>query len=128
MLVWAMVNDCVDYQQFKTGEREEGSVYAMYSFFRKVAQGVAMSLPLLCMEAVGYNSQAYPIANQAAGVSANMIKVAAGLMLTGAVLMLIAFLLVYNLGRKEVAEISNALGKQEEDIDVASLMNANAED
>ncbi len=128
LLVWAMVNDCVDYQQFKTGEREEGSVYAMYSFFRKVAQGVAMSLPLLCMEAVGYNSQAYPIANQAAGVSANMIKVAAGLMLTGAVLMLIAFLLVYNLGRKEVAEISNALGKQEEDIDVASLMNANAED
>ncbi|MBO5776639.1 MAG: MFS transporter [Clostridia bacterium] len=128
LLVWAMVNDCIDYQQFKTGEREEGSVYAMYSLFRKVAQGVAMSLPLLCMEAVGYNSQANPISAQAPGVSANMIKVSAGLMLTGAVLMLVAFFLVYNLGRKEVAEISNALGKQEEEIDVASLMNANADD
>ena len=124
LLVWAMVNDCIDYQEVKTGAREEGSVYAMYSFFRKVSQGVALSLPLLCMEAVGYNPQANPISTQAPGVSANMVKVAAGLMLAGAVIMLIAFFLVYNLGKKEVAEIASALGKESQEIDTQSIINA----
>ena len=124
LLVWAMVNDCIDYQEVKTGAREEGSVYAMYSFFRKVSQGVALSLPLLCMEAVGYNPQANPISMQAPGVSANMVKVAAGLMLAGAVIMLIAFFLVYNLGKKEVAEIASALGKESQEIDTQSIINA----
>ncbi|MBQ8178051.1 MAG: hypothetical protein IJ033_02545 [Clostridia bacterium] len=52
------------------------------------------------------------------------VLVAAGLMLAGAVIMLIAFLLVYNLGKKEVAEIGVALGKEEQGIDTASLINA----
>ncbi len=124
LLVWAMVNDCIDYQEVKTGSREEGSVYAMYSFFRKVSQGVALSLPLLCMEAVGYDPQANPISAQGVGVSENMVKVAAGLMLVGAVIMLVSFFLVYNLGKKEIAEISNALGKESQQIDTASIINA----
>lgn len=128
LLVWAMVNDCIDYQEVKTGSREEGSVYAMYSLFRKISQGVALSLPLLCMEAVGYNPQANPIANQLPGVSDKMVKVAAGLMLAGAAIMLVAFFLVYNLGKKEVAEIAEALGKKQEDIDTASIISATQQD
>lgn len=124
LLVWAMVNDCIDYQEVKTGVREEGSVYAMYSLFRKISQGVALSLPLLCMEAVGYNPQANPISAQAPGVSASMVKVAAGLMLAGSVLMLIAFFLVYNLGKKEVAEIAEKLGKKVTDIATTDILNA----
>ena len=52
------------------------------------------------------------------------VLVAAGLMLAGAVIMLIAFLLVYNLGKKEIAEIGVALGKEEQGIDTASHINA----
>lgn len=29
--VWAMVGDAIDYQEWETGDRNEGSVYAMYS-------------------------------------------------------------------------------------------------
>ena len=124
LLVWAMVNDCIDYQEVKTGSREEGSVYAMYSLFRKISQGVALSLPLLCMEAVGYNPQANPISAQAPGVSSSMVKVAAGLMLAGAVIMLVSFFLVYNLGKKEIKEIAEMLGKNTEEIDTASIISA----
>ncbi len=124
LLVWAMVNDCIDYQEVKTGSREEGSVYAMYSLFRKISQGVALSLPLLCMEAVGYNPQANPISAQAPGVSSSMVKVAAGLMLAGAVIMLVSFFLVYNLGKKEIKEIAETLGKNTEEIDTASIISA----
>lgn len=128
LLVWAMVNDCIDYQEYKTGSRQEGSVYAMYSLFRKISQGVGLSLPLLCMEAVGYNPQANPIGNQAPGVSDKMVKVAAGLMLTGAVIMLVAFFLVYNLSKKDVEEIATALGKKKEDIGVTDILTAQQED
>ena len=124
LLVWAMVNDCIDYQEVKTGSREEGSVYAMYSLFRKISQGVALSLPLLCMEAVGYNPQANPISAQEPGVSASMVKVAAGLMLAGAVIMLVSFFLVYNLGKNEIKEIAETLGKKTEDLDTASIISA----
>lgn len=40
IIVWAMVVDCIDYQNIKTGQRDEGSVYSLYSFFRKPASKV----------------------------------------------------------------------------------------
>lgn len=115
LITWAMVNDCIDYQQLKTGMREEGSVYAMYSLFRKIAQGVSLSLPLLCMQAVGYNPQADPIGNQDPGVPEAMVKMSIGLMLIGAVIMFVSFMLIYNLGKKEVADMQAKLNKTDED-------------
>lgn len=115
LITWAMVNDCIDYQQLKTGMREEGSVYAMYSLFRKIAQGVSLSLPLLCMQAVGYDPQADPIGNQDPGVPEAMVKMSIGLMLIGAVIMFVSFMLIYNLGKKEVADMQAKLNKTDED-------------
>lgn len=121
LITWAMVNDCIDYQQLKTGMREEGSVYAMYSLFRKIAQGVSLSLPLLCMQAVGYNPQADPIGNQDPGVPEAMVKMSIGLMLIGAVIMFVSFMLVYNLGKKEVADMQAKLNKTDEDEKLISM-------
>ena len=121
LITWAMVNDCIDYQQLKTGMREEGSVYAMYSLFRKIAQGVSLSLPLLCMQAVGYNPKADPIGNQDAGVPDAMVKMSIGLMLIGAVIMFVSFILIYNLGKKEVADMQAKLNKTDEDEQLVSM-------
>ena len=121
LITWAMVNDCIDYQQLKTGMREEGSVYAMYSLFRKIAQGVSLSLPLLCMQAVGYNPQADPIGNQDPGVPETMVKMSIGLMLIGAVIMFVSFMLIYNLGKKEVADMQAKLNKTDEDEKLISM-------
>ena len=127
LIAWAMVNDCIDYQEIKTGKREEGSIYAMYSLFRKISQGVALSLPLLCMQAVDYNPQANPIGNQLPGVSERMVRMSVGLMLIGAVVMLVSFLLIYNLGKKEVAEMAKTLGRSAEDVDVRQMLQEEAD-
>ena len=111
LITWAMVNDCIDYQQLKTGVREEGSVYAMYSLFRKISQGVSLSLPLLCMRAVGYDPQAEPIGDQAPGVPEAMVKMSIVLMLIGAVIMFVSFVFIYNLGKKEVAAMQKKLNE-----------------
>ena len=36
-LNWALVPDTVDYGEWKTGIRAEGSVYTGYTFFRKIS-------------------------------------------------------------------------------------------
>ena len=36
---WAMMGDAIDYNEWKNDSREEGTVYALHSFFRKLAQG-----------------------------------------------------------------------------------------
>lgn len=41
MEVWAIVSDAIDYQDKLTGRREEGTSYAIFSFFRKMGQTVA---------------------------------------------------------------------------------------
>lgn len=39
--VWAMVMDVIDYHELRTGNREEGMAYAVFSFTRKLGQAVA---------------------------------------------------------------------------------------
>ena len=39
--VWALVMDTIDYYEVKTGKREEGMAYAVFSFTRKLGQTLA---------------------------------------------------------------------------------------
>jgi GPH family glycoside/pentoside/hexuronide:cation symporter len=116
LICWAMITDCIDYQELKTKRREEGSVYAMYSLFRKLAQGVAASLVIMCMTWVGYNADLGP--DQLAGVPEKMKNMAIILMLVGSALMAVSLLLLYNLGKKQVAKIGEELNKSEQEIDI----------
>ena len=58
MICWALITDVIDYSELRNGVREDGSVYAMYSFARKLGQALAAGLSGWMLEAIGYNSQA----------------------------------------------------------------------
>lgn len=53
VLIWAMVNDAIDYHELQTGERNEGIVYSTYSFFRKLASAISGSLSSFVLGAIG---------------------------------------------------------------------------
>ena len=55
---WAMMGDAIDYNEWKTGKREEGVVYSLHSFFRKLAQGVGPAIALTIMQVMGYVNNA----------------------------------------------------------------------
>lgn len=55
MVSWALITDVIDYSELKNGIREDGSVYAMYSFARKLGQAVAAGLSGWLLTAIGYN-------------------------------------------------------------------------
>ena len=104
---WALMGDAIDYNEWKTGNREEGTVYALHSFFRKLAQGVGPSLALVIMVALGYVG-----ANGAAQtpeVALNMRYLVACLYLFSAVLQFIGLGLIFNLNKKKLAEMQAEL-------------------
>ncbi len=110
---WALMADAIDYNEWKTGKREEGVVYSIHSFFRKLAQGVGPSVVLLIMGALGYASKLGTI-GQSAQTAKNMCWLVAGLYLFSAVLMFVALAFIYNLDKKTLARMNKDLGREEE--------------
>ncbi len=105
---WAMMGDAIDYNEWKFGKREEGTVYSLHSFFRKLAQGVGPSLVLLIMGWLGYNSALGTI-GQSAETAKNICWLVAGLYMFSAVVQLIGLGIVYNLDKKTVEKMSTDL-------------------
>lgn len=58
LIMWAFITDIIDDQEVRTGSREDGTVYAVYSFARKVGQAVAGGLGGWTLGWIGYNSAA----------------------------------------------------------------------
>ncbi|WP_336772868.1 MFS transporter [Paenibacillus sp. MMO-58] len=56
LVIWAFVTDVIDYHEYVTGMREDGTVYSVYSFARKVGQALAGGLGGIAITAIGYNS------------------------------------------------------------------------
>lgn len=57
-VIWANITDVIDDQEVVTGHREDGTVYAVYSFARKVGQALAGGVGGWALEIIGYESAA----------------------------------------------------------------------
>ncbi len=105
---WALMADAIDYNEWKTGKREEGVVYSLHSFFRKLAQGIGPSVVLLLMGALGYISDK-GTGGQDLATATNMCWLVAGLYFFSAVLMFVSIAFIYNLDKKTMEEMNSAL-------------------
>lgn len=99
VLMWALVADCIDFQESQTGRREEGSIYATYSLFRKIAQGVGASLVAFAIKTTGYD-QNLDALSQAAGVPEKIYFVTGLLPFIGSLICLVSMHFLYKLGDK----------------------------
>ena len=107
---WAMMGDAIDYNEWKTGNREEGTVYSLHSFFRKLAQGLGPSLVLIIMVALGYIGKNE--GNQVWAVAVNMRYLVAGTFLLSAVMQFIGLGLIYNLDKKTLTKMNEELAER----------------
>ncbi len=106
---WAMMGDAIDYNEWKFGTREEGVVYSLHSFFRKLAQGIGPSLVLIIMVAFGYVGANE--GNQVWEVAVNMRYIVAATFMFSAIVQFIGLGLVYNLDKKTLAKMNADLGR-----------------
>ena len=104
---WALMADAIDYNEWKNNTKEEGTVYSLHSFFRKLAQGAGPSLVIVIMGLLGYDGKLG--ANQPFEVAENMKWLVAALYTFSAVVMFISIAFIYNLNKKKVAEMTAEL-------------------
>ena len=116
---WAMMGDAIDYNEWKTGSREEGTVYSLHSFFRKLAQGVGPAVAVAIMGTMGYVNNSAPDAYGVfTAIDVNLLSWETALQIRSliAVLYLVAGLfifvglgLVYNLDKKTLNKMNEEL-------------------
>ncbi len=55
MVSWALITDVIDDSELKFGRREDGTIYALYSFARKLGQAASAGLTGVLLSAIGYS-------------------------------------------------------------------------
>ena len=110
---WAMMGDAIDYQEWKFGKREEGVVYALHSFFRKLAQGVgpAAVIAIMGTPLIGYVSSLGTI-GQSVETAKNMCWLVAILYAFSAVCQFVGVALIYNIDKKTLNKMTAELAER----------------
>lgn len=108
LVTWAFITDIIDDIEVKTGHRNDGTVYAVYSFARKVGQAIAGGLGGWLLSAIGFDES---LTVQAPSVKNGIYTVST---LIPAVMYLasgIVLAFVYPLGKREVRKNTDILKK-----------------
>lgn len=110
MISWALITDVIDYSEIKNGVREDGSVYALYSFARKLGQAGAAGLVGSMLTAIGY-SELNAVQDS---VKEGIFNIATLIPAIGFILLALILWLWYPLGKKQVEENVKILKKKHE--------------
>jgi len=100
-LMFALAADTVEYGEWKTGFRIEGQIYAAFSFTRKAGQGVGAAVAAFVIGAGGYVAQS----ETQPGSAVDAIKVAAGAVPAGFILIALAIIAAYPLTEDRFRQI-----------------------
>lgn len=106
ILVWSLVADCIDYQEYKTHERKDASVFSVFGFARKIGSAIASAISAYALGWVGYVSG---VQQQSQEVANNIRSLATLIPLVTAILMIIGIGLVYNLTKEDSEKITAEL-------------------
>ena len=106
VLIWALVNDSIDYHELIHGKRNEGIVYSAYSFVRKCANAVSASLANLALVFVGYDVNA---AVQTEAVTKNIWSWYTTLYVVGYLAAILVLKFVYPLTKAKTQEMIETL-------------------
>ncbi|NWQ43170.1 MFS transporter [Bacillus sp. EB106-08-02-XG196] len=103
LVIWAFVTDVIDYHEYLTGLREDGTVYSIYSMARKIGQAVAGGVGGAAIASVGY----------VAGAEAQTAETLSGIhtlaTLVPAVALIVVFLMIlflYPLNKKRTEQLT----------------------
>lgn len=105
--VWAIVADCIEMSYRKTGKSEEGSLYALYSFFRKLAQGIGQAVVALGLSAIGFIEGDNAV--QPAEFGENVKSLYFIILAIGSLIAFLSMKFIYNIGKKEEEAFAQAI-------------------
>lgn len=109
LMVWAFITDVIDYHQYTTGLREDGTVYGVNSFTRKLGQACAGAIGGFMLTMIGYQSSSVGGTIQSALVQERIYTVAN---LLPAICLLVSAVILffgYPLNKKETIKMGEEL-------------------
>ena len=120
-LMWALEADTVEYGEWRTGVRTEGITYALFSFTRKMGQALGGAAAAYTIGLGGYIAGKGVVQTDSAKTA---IKVAAGVLPAGLILLALAVMFFYPLTervfRDVVAEVAARRARRVAEADESS--------
>ena len=113
---WGLVAESIDYNEYLTGKRNEGTIYGFFSLSRRIGSTVTGSITVLLIAAIGYSAELSKAGlPQAAGTITGIKLMVIGFPLLAAVLSFLSFTFIWNIN-KDVRDKMTAwkLGKTAE--------------
>jgi len=110
---WAMLPDIIEHDELKTGQRREGSFYALAAFFQKLGTGAALWVMGQIFALTGYVTpiSGSPLPTQPEGVVLS-IRWFASLIPAGLLLLAILFAWRYSITREAHKQMLEQLGER----------------
>lgn len=101
LVIWSIITDVIDNQEVKTGKREDGTIYAIYSFARKVGQAAAGGLGGFALAMTGFDESVQVQSQEVVDGIYNVATLYPAVIYIAVGLVLI---FIYPLGKKKVNE------------------------
>jgi glucuronide carrier protein len=111
-LMWALEADTVEYGEWRTGKRTEGTTYAVFSFTRKMGQALGGFVGGLALTWAGFSAASASAGEaQAAGVAEN-IQMLTGALVGGFSLVSLAVMAFYPLTEEKFRQIAAQIAER----------------
>lgn len=114
-VIWAMITDVIDDAEVKNGVREDGTIYSVYSFARKLGQALSSGMIGAVLTAIGYTGEVAANPSAHPEVLEGIFNWSCIIPGVGLVLVALALLFIYPLNKKRVeanvAELARRRGK-----------------
>lgn len=102
LIIWAFVSDVIDDQEVRTGIRDDGTIYAVCSFSRKLGQAIASALGGWSLGWIGYMEGS--LTGQTESVKSGIYNIATLVPMLLYLIVGICLFVIYPLSKKKVAE------------------------
>ena len=101
LIIWAFISDIIDDHEVKTGVREDGTIYAICSFSRKIGQAIASAMGAWSLALIGNVEGA---AKQTEAVNNGIYNIATLVPTILYIIVGVVLAFVYTLDKKKVLE------------------------
>ncbi len=101
LIIWAFISDIIDDHEVKTGVREDGTIYAVCSFSRKIGQAIASAMGAWSLALIGYVEGA---AKQTEAVNNGIYNIATCVPAILYIVVGVVLAFVYTLNKNKVLE------------------------
>ena len=116
---WGLVAESIDYNEYITGKRNEGTIYGFFSLSRRVGSMIANSLSVLLIAGIGYDPALTQAGlDQSAGTIAGIKWMVVGFPCVAAVVSFCCFTFIWNINGDVRAKM--AAWKEERNARLAS--------